>query len=117
MNGEMLRESVTDAMKFWEPLRVVYNGALTVIVVVYFLADYPHSKSLLTLDALFFLFLLAVMANVVYCLAYVADLFAQVSEFREVWRKFRWILFAIGLAFAAILTRFFTLGLLHHPGR
>lgn len=115
MDAESLRESVTDAMKFWEPRRVVYNAALAIIVIGYFAADYPHSKSTLTIDTVFVLFLLAVLANTAYCTAYIADLFAQASGFREAWRKFRWILFAIGLAFAAILTRFFAMDLFQYP--
>jgi hypothetical protein len=39
------------------------------------------------------------------------DIFAQTSGFREQWRNLRWVLFAIGLVFAAILTRFWSMGL------
>ena len=115
MDAQSLRESVTDAMKFWEPLRLVYNGVLGVIVAGYFLASYPESRALLTIDLVFVLFLLAVIANVAYCAAYVADLFAQASGFRDVWKRFRWILFGIGLVFAGILTRFFALAFFRHP--
>jgi hypothetical protein len=38
MNGPELREFFTDAIRFWEPRRILYNGALTVIVVAYFVA-------------------------------------------------------------------------------
>ena len=117
MTAQTLRESVTDALKFWEPLRLVYNGVLGVIVIGYFLADYPASKSGLTIDLAFVVFILAVLANVAYCAAYIPDLFAQASGFRDAWRRFRWILFAIGLAFAGILTRFFALGFFHHPSQ
>jgi hypothetical protein len=88
---------------------------LTVIVIGYFLADYPASKSGLTMDFAFIVFILAVLANVAYCAAYIPDLFAQAAGFREAWRRFRWILFAIGLALAGILTRFFALGFFHRP--
>ena len=115
MNAQPVRESVTDAMKFWEPLRLIYNGVLAVIVIGYFLASYPESRSVLTVDLVFVGFLLAVLANVAYCSAYVADLFAQASGFREVWRRFRWVLFAIGLVSAGILTRFFALAVFHRP--
>ncbi len=109
MDGPTLRDSATDALKFWEPLRLLYNGVLAVIVIGYFFAAYPQSKSRLTLDTVFVVFVLAVLANVAYCAAYIPDLFAQTSAFRDAWLRFRWILFAIGLAFAAILTRFFAL--------
>jgi hypothetical protein len=38
-------------------------------------------------------------------------MFAQISGFREQWRTVRWGLFATGLLFAAILTRFFAMGM------
>ncbi len=110
MDTSTVRESVTDAMKFWEPLRLIYNGALAIIVITYFMAGYPKSREALTVDAVFFLFILAVLANVAYCAAYIVDLFVQASGFRAEWRRFRWVLFLIGLTFAGILTRFFALG-------
>jgi len=45
-----LREYVTDAIKFWEPWRILYNLALAAIVIVYFAIAYPQSKSPLTVD-------------------------------------------------------------------
>ena len=101
-----MRESLTDAIRYWEPLRLVYNAALAAIVLIYFWMGYPGSKATLSIDSILFVFLLAVLANVAYCAVYVVDVFAQVSGVRETWRKRRWVLFAIGLLFAAILTRF-----------
>lgn len=114
MSAQSFRGSVTDALKFWEPLRLVYNGILAAIVIGYFLAEYPASRSGLTIDSVFTVFILAVLANVAYCAPYVPDLFAQASGFRNAWRRFRWLLFAIGLAFAGILTRFFCLAFFAH---
>jgi hypothetical protein len=88
----------------------VYNGVLMLIVLGYFAAGYPGSKQDLKLDEMLLIFLLAVLANVAYCAAYVADVFAQASGFRELWRQYRWILFSIGLIFAGIITRFFAMG-------
>jgi hypothetical protein len=61
-------------------------------------------------DVIFALFILAVLANIAYCAAYLVDIVAQMSGFRDIWLRFRWILFLIGLAFASILTRWFTMG-------
>lgn len=79
MNGSDFREYFTDAIRFWEPRRVLYNLALAVIVVAYFLAGYPKSKLVLSIDFALGLFLLAVAANVAYCAAYLADIFVQAS--------------------------------------
>lgn len=111
MEAASLREYVTDAIRYWEPRRIGYNLVLTAIVVVYFLLGLPGSKARISLDALLFLTALAVVANVSYCAAYVVDMFAQASGFRERWRSLRWLLFTIGLLFAGILTRFWAIGI------
>jgi uncharacterized membrane protein YczE len=61
------------------------------------------------------LFMMAVLANVAYCAAYLVDVFAQMSHYRELWFSARWIVFTVGLTFAAVLTRFFCLGLFSIP--
>jgi hypothetical protein len=90
--SERLREAVSDTLGYGEPRRVVYNLVLVLIV-----------------------FVLAVLANVCYCAAYLADVFVQVSGFREAWQKWRFILFVIGLAFAAVITPWFVLGFFTSP--
>jgi len=40
-----LREYATDAIKFWEPCRILYNLVLAAIVIVYFAIGYPSFKS------------------------------------------------------------------------
>ncbi len=108
------RESVTDAVRFWEPRRILYNAILAGIVVcyfLYFLKASPSLKTDLTLDKLLDLFLLAILANVAYCAAYVVDIFTQWSSYRDLWRHYRWVLFFIGILFAGILTRFFAIGM------
>ena len=113
METSGLREFATDAIKFWEPFRILYNLVLAAIVVAYFAIGYPSSKSLISVDFCLGLFLLAVIANVAYCAAYVVDIFAQASGFRELWQRYRKILFVIGTLVAAILTRFIAMGMFH----
>jgi uncharacterized membrane protein YfcA len=110
MEAISFREQITEAMRYWEPRRLIYNAALALIVLAYFAAGYPGSKQSLQLDHILVIFLLAVLANVAYCAAYVVDAFAQASGFRETWRKHRWIVFATGVAFAGIIARFFAIG-------
>ncbi len=85
MDGLTLRDYFTDAIKFWEPRRVIYNLALALIVIIYFAVGYPSSKAVLSIDFLLGLFLLAVVANVAYCAAYLVDVFVQASGFRDTW--------------------------------
>jgi hypothetical protein len=111
MDAPTFRESVSDALRFWEPRRPVYNALLSVIVLFYFFRAYPASKAILTLDSILGLFLLVVLANVAYCAAYLVDVFAQWSSYRDLWRQYRWVLFAVGVLFAGILTRFIAIGM------
>jgi hypothetical protein len=113
MDATTLRDYATDAIRWWEPKRIAYNVALVAVVGACFLVTLPASRQTLTADTLLFLVALAVLANVAYCAAYVVDVFVQVSGFRERWRAYRWILFFIGMSFAAILTRFWALGMFH----
>lgn len=117
METSSIREYATEAIRYWEPRRAIYNIFLAAIVVFYFIFGLPVSKQQLTADSLLVLFLLAVVANVAYCAAYLVDIFVQMSGFREVWRGARWILFVVGLAFAAILTRFMSIGFFLPQGR
>jgi hypothetical protein len=112
MDTVRLRENATDAIRYWER-RPAYNVVLALIVLVYFVLALPSSKTLLSVDLVLTLFVLAVVANVAYCAAYVPDVFAQMSGFQEQWRKYRWTMFAIGVAFASVLARFVSIGLFY----
>src|SRR5207247_4224960 len=93
--GVRVREAVSDAIGYWEPRRVAYNGVLALIVLTYFALNWPQSRTAVSLDGVLMLFVLAVLANICYCTAYVGDVFVQVSGFREEWQKWRWVLFII----------------------
>ena len=47
MNRDDLREYATDAIKFWEPWRLIYNLNLAAIVILYFAIGYPLFATLL----------------------------------------------------------------------
>jgi len=101
-----LREAFTDAIRYWERRRIVYNAVLILIVVWYFVAGLPESSSKLRFDVFLVLFVQAVVANFLYCAAYPIDAFAQLSSKRAAWLRLRWLLFLIGLTTAAIMARF-----------
>jgi hypothetical protein len=111
MDAQILRDFVTDAIRYWEPRRLLYNLVLAAIVLSYFGMYYPATRSVLSIDSVLFLFLLVVLANVAYCAAYLVDIFVSASSYRDQWKKHRWVLFLIGLLFAAIITRVFSLGM------
>ena len=114
MDSPTLREAVSDAIRYWEPRRLLYNTLLAGIVLFYlfyFLKTNPSLKGSFTLDSFLELFLLAVLANVAYCAAYVVDVFAQWSSYRDLWRRHRWVVLFVGMLFAGILTRFISIGM------
>jgi hypothetical protein len=115
MEEYSIGECVTAAIRYWEPRRVLYNAILAAVVLIYFGIAWPESKHALTTDSILVLFLRAVLANVAYCAAYLVDVFAQMSDFREVWLSVRWIVFTAGVAFAAVLRRFLAAGLFVRP--
>jgi len=106
--GELAR----NALRYWEPRRVLYNAALLAVVLYHIWAAWPASKANLTADALIFLFILAVLANIAYCAAYAVDLFVQFSGARNSWPQWRWCVLAVGIAFGAALTHFWSSAIL-----
>ena len=106
MTAATIREVLSDAIRYWERGRIIYNLVLAAVVVGCFAANWPESASRITLDLGQRFFLRAVLANVVYCAAYIPDLMAQLSDVRPIWLRYRWVLFLIGLTFAGIMARF-----------
>ena len=98
-----LRESVTSALRYWEPRRIAYNVALAVVVITCFVVGYPTSKRVLNFNSLLIFFVLAVLANIAYCAAYIPDVLIQHSSFREPWLRWRWVLLILGILFGAAL--------------
>ncbi len=64
METALVREWATDAIRFWEPRRILYNLVLTSVVVACFVVELPRSRTVVDVNSLLFLFLLAVLANV-----------------------------------------------------
>lgn len=95
------REHVTDALRFWERGRILYNVALTAVVIAGFALSGADWREWLPRAPGLFVF--AVAANILYCAAYPVDLFVQASDFRERWRAMRWMLWLSGAALATVL--------------
>jgi hypothetical protein len=102
-----LGDALTDAIAFWEKWRFVYNVVLAGVVMVWLVSSWPHFRPAFTFSSLGMMFVLAVLANVAYCAAYLADVPMQLSAFRPRWRKhWRWVLWLIGTITAALLAHF-----------
>jgi hypothetical protein len=114
MSEMTIRDMLTDAIRYWELQRILYNAILMAIVVGVFVLQWPGSRSALSTDLVQSLFILAVLANVAYCAAYLVDIAAQNSAFGTTWKRYRWVVFAIGVVFAGIFARFIALGMYSH---
>ena len=100
------RSYIDDAIKFWEPRRIPYNLVLTAVTIVWFTLDWPHFRPGFNLQMLLALLILAGLANICYCAAYLVDIPLQHSSFRAVWRRRRWWLWLAGMLFAALLASY-----------
>ncbi|SRR6266446_1678173 len=105
------RDLAADALRYWEPRRLVYNLVLSLVVLGHVVADWPGSWSILTGNTVLELFLLAVLANICYCAAYAVDLFVQFSGQRGAWPRWRWMVLGTGTAFAAVIAHFMMIGI------
>jgi hypothetical protein len=84
-----LKDLITDAIRYWEPRRLVFNGVLAVLVLVRAWPVPPSRWSGEWLPALAALFVLAVAANVAYRAADPVDGFLQCAERPRLRRRLR----------------------------
>ena len=101
-----LREILDDAIRYWGARRLAYNLVLTAVVITSVASTWPHFRGALTLESLLALVILATLANVCYCAAYLVDIPIQYSSFCLVWRRRRWLLWAVGMLFAVALENY-----------
>ena len=98
-----LREIITDSIKYWEKRRIAYNLILAAIVLCSALSSGAAINTVWWwLAVMLHLFVYAVIANMLYCSAYLVDFFFQLSAFQIVWRKGRIALFVVGTLLASI---------------
>jgi hypothetical protein len=100
------RAFLSDAIRFWEPRRLVYNLILAVVVVVWLVASWPHFRPVFTLHSLLLLSILALLANVCYCAAYLLDIPMQSLSVGTALRRQRWALWVIGTLFAIVFENY-----------
>ena len=100
------REILWDAIRYWEPRRVVYNLVLAAVVIGWLVSTWPHFREAVTLQSLLILSILATLANVCYCGAYAVDVPMQHTSFGAAWRRWRWGLWLTGMLFAVAVTNY-----------
>jgi len=91
---------------FWERGRLLYNAILTVIVLLWVVLTWPHFRPVVTPLSLEFLAVFALLANLCYSAAYLAEIFMQLLLPSPYWRRFRQVLFVLGTLFAILLENY-----------
>jgi hypothetical protein len=104
-SGTLVR-AINDAARFWEPRRLIYNSVLVMATLSWLLATWPHFRPALRMSSLVLLAILAAMANLCYCAAYLLDIPMQLSSIGALWRRRRWVLWLVGTAFAVALANY-----------
>lgn len=104
MSQLSFRDILTDSIRYWERMRILYNLALVLIVIGCFSAYWPSSQSRLRLEFFTSVSIMALMANLLFCAAYPIDMIVQYSHLRPSWIRYRVGLFGCGLVFASLLT-------------
>jgi hypothetical protein len=100
------RGILDDAIRYWERRRLAYNLVLALVVIAWVASTRPHFRGALTLESLLALVILATLANVCYCAAYLVDIPMHYSSFCVVWRRRRWGLWLTGMLFAVALENY-----------
>lgn len=99
-----LKEILTDAVRYLELRRIWYNLALILVCLgTQFLLPEQYREEL-NFSTFSVVVILAVIANILYCAAYIPDVVVQFTTFRALWRKIRIGLFILGTLFASLLT-------------
>lgn len=100
------RRILKEAFRYWEAKRIPYNATLAAVVVMWLVFTWPHFRTAVTLESGRFLLVLAILANVCYSAAYLADIPLQFSALQGGWRRWRSRVFLTGTLFAVLLANY-----------
>lgn len=94
------------AVKFWEPRRLLYNALLFVVVMIWVVKTWPHFRPAMNLEALGIMTVLALLANLCYCAAYLAEILIQNATTSAAWNRQRWALWIVGTLLAILFENY-----------
>ncbi len=106
------KQSVANALRYWESRRLLYNAVLTAVAAAWVISTWPHFRSVRLMDippgdthpVLMILIILAFLSNVCYCAAYLVDIPLQLTF--ATWHKHRWGLLLTGTLFAILVENY-----------
>jgi hypothetical protein len=94
------------ALRFWEPLRILYNAVLALFALIWLIGTWPHFRPALTWFHLVQSAVLVLLANVCYSAAYLVDVATQWSGLGREQRMLRWTVWSAGLLLAIVLENY-----------
>jgi hypothetical protein len=101
-----LPESFSVALRFWEPRRVTYNCVLAGFALAWLLGTWPHFRPAMTLISALQLAVLALLANLCYSTAYLAEVIVQGLSQGASWSRWRSVLWVFGTVLAVLLENY-----------
>jgi len=109
---ELARVGMGEAMRYWEPRRIFYNVVILLVIGASCMISGGGASLTLALREMLSLLLILMTANVVYCIAYVLDLYALLYGGAERgWHFLRPLCYYGGLILAAGLTRLWAIAI------
>jgi hypothetical protein len=100
-----LRALLSNALRFWEPRRLLYNLVLSAVTAAWVAVSWPHFRPAFTFASIPPMAVLALLANVCYSAAYFVDIPMQTTSLITL-RRGRWALWVIGTLFATVLASY-----------
>ena len=99
-------KGLRDAARFWEPRRLLYNLLLLAVLLAWVTKTWPHFRPAMTLDSLAIVTVLALLANLCYCAAYLAEMLIQNATSTSSWNRQRWAVWVVGTLLAILFANY-----------
>jgi hypothetical protein len=99
-------KGLADAARFWEPRRLLYNLLLLGVVLLWVTRTWPHFRPAITLESLGIMTVLALLANLCYSAAYLAEILIQNTTSGAAWNRQRWALWVVGALLAILFENY-----------
>ncbi|MGH9364798.1 MAG: hypothetical protein ACRD1B_05980 [Thermoanaerobaculia bacterium] len=105
-SSDTLRAFLTEAARYWEPRRIAYNLALLVQAGAWVVVTWPAFRPAVVVQHVPEILVLAGLANLCYCAAYLVEVSLHHSSARDTWRRRRWGLWLAGTLFALLIAQY-----------
>lgn len=101
-----LPENDPAAICFWEPRRLIYNLVLAGFVLAWLVGTWPHFRPVMTFTGAVQLVVLALIANLLYSAAYVAEVVFHPLAQCTPWLRWRSAIWILGTVLAVLLQNY-----------